>query len=110
MVYRGAVAKSNKYAISLLEHVADELNIKEVRFKTQGGLLTYKYDTVKQEGVGFDRPELTSLIFTGEVLKDMESVRHWVKEGLSQRAIAKIKVRQPLASMTIALNPNHRKK
>lgn len=42
-----------------------------------------------------------ALIFTGDVIKDMAKVRECVKEGLKQRSEAKIKVRQPLQSVTI---------
>lgn len=46
-----------------------------------------------------DWPEVTRV--DAKVLSDMQAVRDVITEGLAQRAAAKIKVRQPLASVTV---------
>lgn len=100
--FNRAVKEFSEYASGLLEHVADELNIKEIRFDTQYGPVVYHYDIIRQKGVGFDKPELSSQVLTGNLMEDMDTVRRWVNIGLSQRSKAGIKVRQPLQSMTIS--------
>lgn len=90
-----------QYAEDLLENIADELNVKEVHINTKYGTAVYKYDTMKQKGIGIDDYALASEIFTGDILKDMSFVRQTVTGGLQQRSEAKIKVRQPLQKVTI---------
>lgn len=43
------------------------------------------------------------------LLVDMERARHYINQGLSVRASAGIKVRQPLGSVTVPLLPDHYK-
>lgn len=51
-----------------------------------------------------DWPEVTPV--DAKILGDMQAVRDVITEGLAQRAAAKIKVRQPLASVTVPNLPN----
>jgi NADPH-dependent 7-cyano-7-deazaguanine reductase QueF-like protein len=95
--------KFKHYAESLLENIADELNVKEIHINTKYGVGVYKYDTIKQKGVGIDDYALASEIFTGDILKDMDYVRQAVTNGLKQRSEAKIKVRQPLQSIAVGV-------
>ena len=75
------------YCEQLIEQIRDEVNVKEVIFQVGN-----------QAGTDW---RLATLWFTGDILHDMDMVRESVKEGLKQRADAKIKVRQPLQSITM---------
>lgn len=92
----------NDYCKQLLEQIACELNVKEVRLKVAEHTFTFHYDTIKRtvpdQNLGW-----ASLIFSGDVLEDMKTVREVVAKGLKQRSDAGIKVRQPLQSITIEL-------
>jgi len=92
-----------KYAEEMLLNVADELNVKEVILKKDGVYATYRYDTLTGKSIGFSNGEeaMVALLFTGNVIEDMRRVRQIIKDGLNERAQAKIKVRQPLQSITI---------
>lgn len=93
------------YIEQLLESVADECNVKEVILKHPFATTIYSFDTVSSESIGLDDEwMLWSLIFTGNIREDMQKVRDIVKEGLKQRHNAKIKVRQPLQSITVTHN------
>lgn len=95
------------YIEQLLKQIADELNIHEVILEADGVYAIYHYDMFVPNGKkpfkGFkdDGWQLASLWFTGDVLEDMKVIREAVKQGLKQRAETKIKVRQPLQSITL---------
>lgn len=93
------------YIENMLLNVADELNVKEVVIESEEAKVyaTYYYDTLSGTSIGFkgDEWQMATLIFTGDVVKDMEFVRDTVNVGLRQRADSKIKVRQPLQRITL---------
>jgi len=83
------------------------LCVEEVRLVVEGHLIIYGFDTIRQKGVGIKKGwPYWSLIFTENIIEDMQKVRGYVNEGLKQRADAKIKVRQPLQSLTIRYGGN----
>lgn len=112
-----AYQKFTDYADQMLLNIADEVNIQEVRLKvaTEPVIeVVYHYDTIKGISQGFtvelnskpkDSPDTLMVVlttfFSGDVVRDMEKVRRATTTGLRQRSNAKIKVRQPLRSMTI---------
>ena len=93
------------YLEQMLLNIADELNVKEVILEKDNVYATYLYDTISGESIGFKSGEeiMASLLFSGDVLSDMEIVRDIVSNGLNLRAQTKVKVRQPLRSITIKL-------
>ncbi len=93
------------YVEDMLLNVADELNVKEIIIEKRDVYANYRYDTTTGNGIGFDNDEwmMASLLFTGDVMRDMETVRDLVRRGPSERSAASIKVRQPLQSITIKL-------
>jgi hypothetical protein len=111
-----------KYCGQLLENLADELNIQQVRFSlnsTPPAYVIYKFDTLKGRGVGFsvevdnktvEAPNTILIVLTGffkgNTLEDMAVVRSIISEGLRQRAVAGIKLRQPLSAITINESKN----
>lgn len=44
------------YILQLLEQIADEVNVKEVRLVVGDKAFVYRHDTVKQQGIGIDNP------------------------------------------------------
>lgn len=103
------MSELKNYIEGLLENVADELHVKEVRLlvpasDTSAKEIVYGFDTIKKQGIGIKKGwPYWSLVFSGDILEDMEIVRGCVAEGLKQRAEAGIKVRQPLQSITITV-------
>jgi hypothetical protein len=98
------------YCAQLLKQVTEELNIHRVILRVEDITTEYWNHTFVPNGekpkIGFKGDwRLASMFFTGDVLKDMAEVREIVKVGLKQRADAKIKVRQPLDSITIVAHP-----
>lgn len=91
------------YCEQLLEIVAAELNIKEVRVQLNGETVSYHFDTINHCSVPDQDIGWASLIFTGDVTSDMKRVREFISEGLNQRSKAGIRVRQPLQTVTINL-------
>ena len=90
------------YISGLVESIASELNVKEVRLvKDTDTLATCYFDTWHNKTIKMDNPECFSLVFIGDILKDMDVVREYVNKGLKLRQDAGIKVRQPLQSFTI---------
>lgn len=97
-----AAAKDlQNYICELLEQVACELNVKEVRFQLSGEEFVYHYDTLQNKTIEFDGWQAASVLFRGDILDDMKTVRNFIKKGLLQRSEANIKVRQPLQSITL---------
>lgn len=92
------------YIEQLLENVADECNVKHIILEHKFARSTYSYDTMYNKSIGLDEEwPLFSLIFSGNISEDMKKVMDLVSEGLKQRAVAKIKVRQPLNDLTISI-------
>lgn len=75
------------YCQQLIDIIKNECNVKQVIFRV---------DDVESEDWQY-----ATLWFTGDILNDMEVVRGIVKDGLKQRAEAKIKLRQPLQSIRL---------
>lgn len=93
-----------KYIEDLLELIAEEVNIKEIRLVHDYATAVYRFDTVHGESAGLDDEwPLFSMIFSGDISDDMKRVREYCQEGLRQRSEAKIKVRQPLQSITLKI-------
>lgn len=91
-----------KYIGDLLELIAEEVNIKEIRLEHEYATSVYRFDTVKGESTGLDDEwPLYALIFSGDIHDDMNTVKEFCRIGLKQRSEAKIKVRQPLQSITL---------
>jgi len=88
-------ANTQSYSEQMFTNITEELNIKQVILEKNGLLATDYCD---------NEEAMCSLLFTGNILKDMDTVRSIVKSGLSQRAEAKIKIRQPLQSTTVNLD------
>jgi hypothetical protein len=99
------INKEKDYCEQLLLNVADELNVKRVEIEKDNVFATYHYDTLTGQGKGFEGNEWTmaALLFSGNILDDMQKVRDIVANGLRQRSEARIKVRQPLSRVTIKL-------
>lgn len=92
------------YIEDLLCIVASECNVKQI-IGTVGGIETvFNFDTLHNKKIGIDEQyNLFSLIFSGNVIEDMKTVEELCSSGLKQRNRAKIKVRQPLQSITVCL-------
>lgn len=103
--YRGTMSKELKnYIEQLLENIADEINVKQVILKHEYATSIYSFDTVHSKSDGLDDEwMLYTLIFTGNIVEDMKKIREFVNSGLKERAEARIKVRQPLQSITISI-------
>lgn len=98
------LSKLKDYIEQLLENIADECNVKEVILKHQSVTSMYSFDTLKGKSIGLDgRWPLWSIFFSGDIRKDMEKVWEIINSCLRQRNIAKIKVRQPLKSITVTI-------
>jgi hypothetical protein len=90
------------YMEQLLENVADEVNVKEVIAKRGDDKSVYSFDTVHRKSIGLDDNwALYSFLFSGDLHDDMNIIRKLCTTGLDQRSKEKIKVRQPLNSLTI---------
>lgn len=95
--------KLKNYIMGLLELITAELNIKQVIIKSGELVSIFDYDTLKNKTIGIDENwKLYSMIFSGNILEDMEIVRQKCKEGHTERQKAGINVRQPLQSITLS--------
>jgi hypothetical protein len=92
---------TQKYICQLLEQIAGELNVKEIILERDDVYGVYHYDTLQNKTVSFDDYLIASLLFTGNILQDMETVREITSQGLKQRQKANIPVRQPLQRFTL---------
>ena len=92
--------KLQTYIEQLLEQIADEVNVKQVVLERDDVYAIYKFDTLKRKG-SMEDWVFASLLFDGDIIRDMEKVREIIAVGLKQRAEHKIKVRQPLLKITI---------
>ena len=98
--------KFKYYCDQLLQNVADELNVKEVRLNIASKPkidVVLKWDTLELKSNGFEvqvdgkvkeAPDTLNIalvnMFTGNILEDMEKVRDIVNKGLNQRSEGKI--------------------
>lgn len=103
------IEKFKEYFEQMLEIMASECNVKQIvyNYESPAGWQQsiYSYDTIQGKSIGIDKEwPIFVFMFTGNVQEDMKKVREIVKSGLKQRMDSKIKVRQPLQSITISNN------
>jgi len=99
--------KIKEYIEDLLEIVASECNVKEVIGIFQEEKSVFLFDTIRGKKIGIDdNYQFFSLIFSGNISEDMQTVRKMCSYGLEQRNNAKIKVRYPLQNIKIYINQN----
>lgn len=102
------VEECKNYVEGLLALICEEVNIKQVIVEKNGVQSIFSYDTINEKPLGFDDNfPIFSLIFTGNIREDMQTIRSICSDGLKQRSDGKIKVRQPLQSITIYIGSKH---